>query len=232
VTLTKVDGSTIRGEVVSTTPEEVVFKPARKAGEQADPENVTIPWTEIKRLSNGLTQQKALETWKQEHRDQLCETCRGDRKVLCATCKGTAHDPASAKDCKTCKGELLVDCKAPKCKEGTIPCPSTCLKLTEGNWTRRPDGMRWRVFRNSRGSQEYNEQNVGELIVVENGQWTNKGKCPTCGGKTTLDCPTCRGLGKAPCATCIARSDAPACTGGCDHGRVACETCKATGLKQ
>jgi hypothetical protein len=232
VTLTKTDGSTLRGEVVSSTPENVVFKPARKPNEQTDPEQVTLAWSEIKKLSNGLTQQKALETWKNEHREQLCESCRGNRALWCEVCKGTTHSPQSAAECKTCKGELLIDCKTPKCDQGTMPCPSPCLKLTDGSWKTKPDGSKVRTFRGSGGLQEFTEQNVGELIVVSNGNVENKGKCPTCGGRTKVDCPTCLGYGKNPCATCLARKEAPACTNACDHGRSPCQTCKGTGLKQ
>jgi hypothetical protein len=232
ITITKTDGTTVRGEIVSSDPDQIVFKPARKPSEKTDPEQINIPWGEIKRVSNGLTQQKALDAWKAQHVEQLCETCHGDRTVLCEVCKGTMHTPESAKDCPTCKGELLVDCKSPKCKDGIIPCPDKCLKLTEGNWVTKPDGLKWRIFRNSKGSKEWSEKNVGELVVLENGEWTNKGKCPTCGGKTELACPACHGVGKVPCSTCLARTDAPKCTNACDHGRTPCQACKGTGLKQ
>jgi hypothetical protein len=238
ITVVRTDGPPVRGTLVSSDPDNVVVQPVAKPGQKdkdaQTPEQVTIPWKDIKTVSNGLTRAKALEAWKAQHRDQLCEACRGDRTVLCPTCKGTLHDPAALKDCKTCGGELLVECKAPKCDHGTIPCPRTCLKLTEGQWYKKPDGHRWRKFPSRNGYYEWSEGHVGELIVTDpkTGEVRSEGRCPTCGGKTTIDCPTCHGLAKVPCATCAARKDAPPCPDKCDHGRVPCTQCSGTGLKK
>src|SRR2546423_12522780 len=115
ITVTRTEGPPVRGTLVSSDPESVVIQPPAKPGQKDTPEQMTIPWKDIKSVSNGLTRAKALEAWKAQHVDRLCETCHGERSVLCSTCKGTMHDPSVAKDCKTCGGELLVDCKASKC---------------------------------------------------------------------------------------------------------------------
>jgi hypothetical protein len=231
VTITKNDATTVIGSFVSADVDQVTLKPPPKPGKKEESEPVSVPWSEIKRISNGMMQAKFLTEWKAEHRDQLCETCRGDRTILCPTCKGTMHDPASAKDCKTCGGELLVDCKGPTCDKGIIPCPNTCLKLTEGKWVKHDDGKLWRKLPNG---WSFSDAHVGDLIFTDpkTKQSEDKGKCPTCGGKTTIDCPICHGLAKVPCATCLARKDAAECPDHCDKGRVKCTTCEGTGLKK
>ena len=231
VTVVKLDGTSVRGSIVTVDPDQVTLTPAPKTGPAATApsENLVIEWKEIKSVSNGMTAAKALAAWKETHGTELCGSCHGERTLACATCKGTAHDPASGKDCKTCKGELLVDCKAPKCKEGKIPCPKPCLKLSEGRWYTK-DGKRWRDFPiPGKGTYSISEGHLGQLIDTKNGGHGEM--CPTCGGKSVADCATCKGFGKIPCATCTSRKDAAACPANCDHGRTKCETCKGTGLK-
>jgi hypothetical protein len=190
---------------------------------------VVIEWKEIKNVSNGLTKAKAIAAWKEAHIAELCETCHGERAVLCPTCKGTMHDPAAGKDCKTCKGELLVNCKGPKCKDGKTPCPRTCLKLAEGKWVKKEDGKTWRSISTGVGTWQYSSGHAGELIDMKTGQ--SLGKCPTCGGKQIVECATCVGLGKVPCATCTARKDAAACPDQCELGKIPCDACKGKGLR-
>jgi hypothetical protein len=232
ITVTQTDGTVVRGQITSSDPDQIIMQPARKPGEKEDPAPVTIAWKQIKTVSNGLSHQKALDEWKLQHHDQLCPVCHGNRAVLCSVCKGTKHDPASAADCKTCKGELLVDCKQPKCKGGQIPCPNTCLKAYEGTWVER-EGKKWRFFHSAKGDHGWSEAHLGELIVLDRktGEYQNQGKCPTCGGTTYVECPTCHGLGKMPCPTCVARTDAAACPAHCDDGTTVCTVCSGTGLK-
>jgi hypothetical protein len=226
VTVTKNDGSIVRGKLTAAGPGSITVEGAGVAATAP----VQIAWRDIKTVSNGLTQAKALSQFKTEHADQLCETCHGSTTLLCATCKGTAHDPASGKDCKTCGGELLVTCKAPKCKEGKIPCTDKCLKLSEGNWTTR-DGLRVRTYKFKNGDAWISENHLGHIMVFEDGAIHDKGVCPTCGGTTTLTCPTCGGTSKVPCATCLARKEAPPCPAKCDKGHETCKACNGTGLK-
>jgi hypothetical protein len=239
VTITKTDGSTVRGSITASDPDNVTIQPPPKPGKTSTapaitPDPVTIAWHDIRSVSNGLTQRKALDAWKGDHLEQLCPTCRGERTVYCPTCKGTGHDPASEKDCKTCKGELLIDCKTPHCEKGQIPCPNKCLQRGVGNWYKKPDGTWWRKFPAGNGYAEYSEQHLGHLIVVDPkaGTANDAGVCPVCHGTTKIDDPACHGTGKTPCPTCVARKDAPPCPDHCDHGRVVCPDCKGTGLKQ
>ena len=227
VTVTKNDGSTVHGKLTAAGPGSITVE-APGVGAVHPTE---IPWREIKSVSNGLTQAKALQQFRTEHPDEICETCHGTTTLVCATCKGTGHDPASGKDCKTCGGELLVPCKTPKCKDGKIPCPAPCLKFSEGEWTTR-EGLRVRIYRSKGGEGWISERHLGTLVSFDkNGQMIDKGVCPTCGGTTTVTDPTCNGTSKIPCPTCVARKDAPACPAHCDHGHEICKACGGTGIK-
>lgn len=241
----KVDGTTVRGTLVSSDPEGVTIQPptkivktgksAKDAPAPVTPDPVVVAWKDIKAVSNGLTYRKALDVWKAQHLSELCETCRGERMVWCPTCKGTQHDPAAGKECKTCGGELLVDCKTAHCEKGQIPCPAKCLKLTEGTWVKHADGVRWRTFPMAKSAlANYSEHHLGHLIVLDykENTATDVGVCPTCGGTMKIDDPACHGTGKVPCPTCSARKDAAPCPDHCDHGRVVCPDCKGTGLKK
>jgi hypothetical protein len=232
VVVTKADGSVVRGQFVSADVDEVKVAPlGKKPGETLEP--VAVPWKDVARVSNGVTYKKALAQWKVEHREQLCADCHGDRVTPCETCKGLGKDPGGlAKDCATCKGELLIDCKNPKCEAGKMPCPATCLKLTQGKWVKKQDGRLWRDFRTPKGEFSFSEGHVGELIVQRDGNVESKGKCPTCGGTTTVDCNQCEGRGKIVCPTCAANTSAAKCAT-CDGGKTQpCKTCEGTGLKK
>jgi hypothetical protein len=225
VTVTKANGSTLRGKLTAAGPASITVE---VAGVGATPP-ADIAWKYIKSVSNGLTQIKALQQFKAEHADELCDTCHGNTSLVCATCKGTGHDPASGKDCKTCKGELLVACRASKCKEGKVPCPAPCLKLSEGKWTVQ-EGMKVRTFP---GGAWISEKHIGTMVSFDKaGQMVDKGVCPTCGGTTAVTCPTCGGTSKVTCPTCLARKDAPSCAAHCDKGREICKGCDGTGLKR
>lgn len=233
VTIFKTDGTSVRGQLGEPGHDFLTITPAPKPGEKPDAlQPQKIEWKDIKSVSNGLTPAKSLVGWKAAHRDDLCVTCRGDGVHLCPTCKGTGHDPASGKDCHTCHGELLVACTAPKCKDGQVPCPAPCLKLSEGVWVKRADGKLWRDFHVGTGTASISSAHVGQVWEIRKDGMDNKGFCTVCGGKTTIDCAVCGGHAKIPCPTCVARKDAPACPDYCDHGKVICETCKGSGLKE
>jgi len=222
VTVIKKDKTTTHGQLIAVEPSQI--KVQTKEGD------ILIAWADIRSVSNGLTRAKAIEQFRKEHPDQICSTCLGDGDIRCATCKGTGHDPASAKDCPTCKGELLVDCKTPKCDHGQVKCPNTCLKRSEGFWHEK-DGKMVRDFPGSNGASSwFSEAHIGELIVREGNVFVSKGKCPTCDGKTTVPDTACDGTGKRPCPECIKR-DAPSCKD-CDHGSVKCTACDGTGIKK
>ena len=225
VIVTKADGSTARGQIVSADGDNLVVR----ASEKTDP--VTIPWASVKRVSNGLTQAQAWATWKEQNAGLLCDTCRGDRVTRCPSCHGTALDQSKPAPCDQCEGVGIADlCPAPKCNgAGKIDCPKPCLKLTQGTWRKRDDGKRWRDIRFAGGVHSYSEGHVGELVDMKTG--TSLGKCPTCEGTTKIDCTTCDGLGVILCEKCQGvGATGPACPQ-CKAGIVACATCNGSGSK-
>jgi hypothetical protein len=234
VTIVKTDGTTVRGQITASDPDSVTVTPAAKPNVAEAPEPVAVPWKDVKSVSNGFNQSKAHAQWKRDRHAELCDTCHGDRTTLCSTCKGTTHDPASGKDCPKCRGELLVECKTPRCEEGQIPCTNHCLQLTEGRWETREDGKKWRSFPVGRGYHSFSEGHLGNVIQIDRKEGTARdvGPCPVCHAKTKIICPACRGMSRTPCATCAARKDAAPCPAGCDAGRTPCVPCAGSGLKK
>jgi hypothetical protein len=229
VTVTKTDGTQTKGLLVASDPASITLRAPSPPGK---PENepFAVKWADVSKVSNGLSRQKVVAQWKVDKKDQLCTDCKGDGAVVCATCKGTLHDPAQLnKDCPTCKGELLMDCKAPRCDKGQIPCPNRCLKLTDPGWFMK-NGEKWRRFPERRGFFEVSEHHVGEIVVTKDGRSSTE-PCPTCGKTTKVDCPTCHGTGKVPCGECSKNTAAPKCPD-CDKGRQPCKTCDGTGMKK
>jgi hypothetical protein len=230
INVVKTDGSVVKGQFAGADHDGVSLRPFVTGKPAADP--VIVKWSDVKSVSNGLTRQKAIDQWKSDHKDELCPECKGDRLVTCQICKGVGHDPAASKDCKTCGGELLIDCKAPKCEQGKIPCPKPCLKLTDPGWVKKPDGLRWKTFGNPRtGQLIVSERHLGQIVTIKDGVPQEPVTCETCGGTTKVDCPTCHGTAKVPCPTCKANKAAPDCSA-CDDGLTACKTCGGTGLKK
>lgn len=231
VVVTRIDKSQIKGHLVASDLETIsVREPAPPTQAPNDP--VVIPWTEVSKVSNGLTRQKVIDKWKVEQPDKLCETCKGQGVNTCETCKGTAHDPAALKGCKTCGGKLLVTCKAPGCREGKIRCPNRCIKPDDPGWITRADGSKFRRLKVKDNVQELTENNIGEIIVIKKlGEPPTLEPCPTCGKTGKLDCPTCKGAAKVPCPTCVANTTAPKCPD-CEKGATPCKTCEGTGMKK
>ena len=228
VTVTKTDGSTVRGRLASSDPKSLSVVPVVR-GAPGDP--VEVPWSEVKTVSNGLTRERAIDQWKRTHPEDRCDDCKGQGAAPCATCKGTGRDVASAADCPTCHGELLVACTAPKCDHGKVPCPAPCLKLTEGKWTLKPDGKRWRRFpKRGGGYVEISDGHLGQIVEVKDGVPQFPVPCPTCQGEQKIDCPTCHGTEKASCPDCTKAAAESPCPN-CKKGQVDCKTCAGTGLK-
>lgn len=226
VTITKNDKSTVSGELIESSPAGVTVNPLK--GDQA-----LVPWSQIKTVSNGLTHQKIVDEWKTTKTELLCDTCHGDGTEKCETCHGSGVDPANAKPCEKCHGSGDLG-KCLKCKEGRVPCPATCLKASMfEKLPAESDGHKHKTFKNPKGgSQWWTEGHIGELVVVENGVWVNKGKCPTCVGKGEIICPTCHGTAERECPTCHGAGAAgPACPAACRAGEVDCKVCHGTGLK-
>jgi hypothetical protein len=224
VNVVKSDGKLIYGVLADADHDGVTLKLL------TSPEPVTIPWAQIRSVSNGLTREKAVEGWKTAHADKLCQKCHGDRVIPCPDCKGTGIDPKQQKECAKCHGTGSAGpCPTPGCIDGKINCPKPCLKLSQGVWKDK-DGLKIREFRGKAGTFWWSEHHLGELIVMENGNPANKGPCPTCGGTGKIDDPVCKGKGHKDCADCHGVGViGPACPT-CDHGQVKCDECKGTGL--
>ena len=224
VTIKKIDGTTVRGQLVSPEPDLVVIKPPGAAAE-----NVTVRWKEIKSISNGLTQEQSAAQWKELHKDELCPDCHGDRGVPCKDCHGTGFDQTKLETCKDCGGAGAFYCTNKKCDEGQVDCPMPCMKLSVGRWTKNKDGLRIRTFP---GGAWVSEHHLGELFDTKGGAMNSLGKCTTCGGTTKVDCSDCGGLAYKICQTCYFEGKiGPACPT-CENGRTPCTTCNSTGLKK
>jgi hypothetical protein len=120
------------------------------------------------------------------------------------------------KSCFACKGEGTVACRVPGCRNGKVECPGACLRLTRGTWVHLnmpghdPKDV-WQKFPDStgKGSQAWNQQHVGEVIVMQNGRAANIGACKVCGGTTKVDCRACKGQGKQTCEVCEGKKFIP-----------------------
>src|SRR5688572_6294643 len=110
VTIMMLDKTTVRGQLVSVEPDQLVVKKPGAAGE-----TVTVRWSQIAKVSNGLTQEQAAAQWKALHKDELCADCHGDRGVRCNDCHGSGFDQAKLVDCKDCGGGGLLFCPNKKC---------------------------------------------------------------------------------------------------------------------
>src|SRR5918993_4561873 len=77
VTITKLDKTVVRGQLISAEPDQLVVKATGVAGEP-----VSVRWSQIAKVSNGLTQEQATEQWKSQHAPEaLCPDCPGNRGI-------------------------------------------------------------------------------------------------------------------------------------------------------
>src|SRR6476659_1446392 len=102
VTVICKDGKTVRGTLESADPNELVLKTVPK-GEQEK-----VAWSDITRVSNGLTREKAIEQFKKDHPDDICKVCGGDGMAPCASCHGTGFDQAKLVACDQCGGSGII----------------------------------------------------------------------------------------------------------------------------
>ncbi|HEY3323149.1 MAG TPA: hypothetical protein VGP72_22035 [Planctomycetota bacterium] len=223
VIVSRKNGKKAFGELLEASGEKLVVR-------DADGNNVDIPWADIQKVSNGLTQEKAAEQWRQANADKVCPACQGAKVTVCKKCKGSGQDPSRKVTCPKCNGAGSGRCTAKGCVNGMVDCPNSCLKLSEGKWESR-DGVRWRSFPRPGGWAEWSERHLGEVIAIENGNPVNKGRCPQCDGKTKVKCGTCNGTSEATCAFCKGQKEAPAPCPACKEGKLVCDACKGTGLK-
>ncbi len=222
-------GKTIKGELVDADENHLRYKPNPKTDEIA-----SIDWTDIKRVSNGITRQKVIDDIKKLLPDRVCDPCHGDGKLDCSKCHGTGVDPASAMDCDQCKGVSTLG-KCPKCKEGKIPCTERCIKHAsfEGK-PKDAEGKRWMRVKHTKGNGYTNisDAHIGEIYVFNNDGSVNLlGKCAICDGTALIQCTLCKGKATRDCPKCIAGKTGPACSD-CKEGKVECKDCSGVGLKK
>ena len=222
-TVTKTDGSIIRGQLASSDPRQVTIQPMLKG--QADGAAVVLPWSEIKFVSGGLTRQRLIMQWKKDHPTDICTDCRGTTKAACAACKGTGRAASSAKDCTTCGGAQTTACKAPRCEDGKVPCPNPCLKPTDSGWVKRADGKKWKRFARAGGYVEVSDGHLGEVVGPQ-----GPAPCPVCQTSLKVACPKCHGTSLVPCAACTAAARDNPCPD-CQRGQITCPTCGGLALK-
>jgi len=119
------------------------------------------------------------------------------------------------KVCFACKGEGTVPCLVPGCKDGWVDCPGPCLKLSRGVWTHMnvaghdPSDL-WITFTAADGgTMSWNQNHVGDVIVMQDGKPTDIGKCKICGGTGKVKCDVCKGTGKVTCPICNGKKFIP-----------------------
>lgn len=131
-------------------------------------------------------------------------------------------DPSAAvapdknqQSCFHCEGLGHQPCHAPGCAGGQVECPGPCLKLTRGKWEHMvvaghgPNEL-WQKYADGPGKTiAWNQNHVGEVIVMRNGAAVNTGKCTVCGGTTKAKCPACQGLGQQACDLCEGKKIIP-----------------------
>lgn len=131
-----------------------------------------------------------------------------------ATTPPVATPGKDEQTCFECKGVGTGSCRA--CVKGKAECPGPCMRLTKGTWVHMnvaghdPKEL-WQQFRGSggKGGQAWNQNHVGEVVVIQNGEPVNIGPCKICGGTTRVTCPTCKGEGRQACPICEGRKVVP-----------------------
>lgn len=107
--------------------------------------------------------------------------------------------------CRRCLATGQITCTEPRCKDGQVPCPGRCLKLSDRGW-RRMEGQDpnklFMVYLVNGGAQGVSEAHVGEVFEVRYGKLYALGVCSVCHKQTTIPCKTCGGSGKLVCPSC------------------------------
>jgi len=111
----------------------------------------------------------------------------------------TEHQP-----CFGCNGTGLGPCREGGCNNGQLECPGTCLRLNRGAWQHMnvaghsPNDV-WQKFPNGPGQWTYwNQNHVGDVIVIKDGRAINTGKCTTWPGHRAADLRFLRGQEDRP----------------------------------
>lgn len=134
-----------------------------------------------------------------------------------AASTGGADEPM--KECPQCHGAGSGSCQA-RCDHGQRICPGKCLKASVGKWEHMqveghaPSEL-WQKFKTAKGYRAWNQNHLGEVVEVRDGDAFLMGKCPVCGGTTKVKCGACDGTGLTKCRLCngsgqVAQSVQPA----------------------
>ncbi len=232
IDVTYLDGKKEHGELIEQSAEKIVLR-VKVGGNGMD---VTIPWTKIQELSNGLTRERVMKKWRESNKDKLCPACNGERQTGCQKCNASGLLAKVLVACKACQGTGSAACTAKGCENGSLTCPGPCLKLSEGKWEKGDENLRWRKITYKGGWKSWSERHLGEVIEMQDGQPVNIGKCKVCNGTTKAACKPCEGSGKTMCAACKGAKEVPdpgsakKCPD-CQAGKKTCAACKGTGLK-
>jgi hypothetical protein len=107
--------------------------------------------------------------------------------------------------CNRCLTTGQITCQGHRCKEGHVPCPGRCLKLSDGGWQRiegKDPNQLFMLYRFAGRTQAVSQAHVGEIFEVRLGKFYALGACPTCKKQTTITCKVCGGTGKTVCTEC------------------------------
>ncbi len=120
-------------------------------------------------------------------------------------CAGETSSPDQL-TCPLCHGDGL--CHATGCDKGSRLCSGDCLKKEVGPWIKMDvpghnTSELWRKFswKSADGSGHwtaFNQQHIGQVVRLVDGEYKNLGICPLCKGTTRIECPACKGDGKCP----------------------------------
>lgn len=139
--------------------------------------------------------------------------------ILCSCRPSGSSDEApltgeKMKTCFKCNGTGKMKC--PDCRDGEVDCPGHCLKLTQGTWIHmdvagHPPTDVWQKFKSPDGGgwDAFNQNHVGHIIELRNGEWADTGPCPICHGTGKVPCPKCNGTGEVVCDVCDGKKVVP-----------------------
>jgi hypothetical protein len=72
-----------------------------------------------------------------------------------------------------------------------------------------PDTDLWQKFRTKKGYASWNQNHVGEVIQIKDGEAVNLGKCSVCGGTAQVQCTVCKGTSEVVCNFCDGKNIVP-----------------------
>ena len=107
--------------------------------------------------------------------------------------------------CNRCLATGLITCTGQRCKDGKIPCPGRCLKLSDPGWQRvekEDPNKLFMIYHINGGWIGRSQAHVGEVFEVRLGKFYELGVCKTCNGSTFIPCKVCNGAGKVTCTVC------------------------------